>query len=106
MHPHSPSRVFLKSRMRELRVRTVKMPSKLPGCLPAGCLPEFAAEGDEVCSVVARRVADGDLAGALGAWFSRMEGEVIGIMGLGPEAAGRASGRAEGCRLVWRPAMG
>ena len=103
--PHSPARLFLRRRMRELRVRTIKCPTKLPGSLPAGCPPEAFSDDAGIAKEVSGHLAAGDLMGAVGCWFSRVEVHVTQIMGLSGPAASRASGRAAGCRMIWKPAL-
>ena len=82
IRPHRPTRIFLKAKMKALRIRVVKNPSKFPAVLPAGCLPDEEKLDSDMREKVTRLASGGELAAAMACWFNRVEDQVIQVMGL------------------------
>ena len=104
--PHSPTRIFLKRRMKELKIRKLQSPMKIPATLPAGCLHDKTSADDDLLQFVSSHVADGQLEEALAVWTGCMEDQLIQVLGLEGCEASRARGRANGPRFVIKPALG
>jgi len=112
-NPHSPARLIVKTKSREVMVRHLKVPAGFGSDLPFGppvrsCTP-LALRGDddsmdnEVCSDM-RTIDDfgKDYVGLI----TTIENELCAVAGLEGLQAGARQGRAEGAKFCWKPAMG
>eukprot|EP00973_Karenia_brevis_P004559 622444-Karenia_brevis.AAC.1 len=63
--------------MKELKIRTIKSPAKLPANLPAGCLADGAELDRSLCDRVAQLTKDGNISGAVATWFDSVEDQLV-----------------------------
>ena len=106
LHPHSPARLLLRRTAKELLVRTLAAPVKIPATLPAGCKPDVAEAAAACQAQVRGRLAEGDVDAALGIWYAAVEEEAADMIGLEGKSRGRLAVRSQGPRFVLRPALG
>ena len=99
--PHSPVRMALMAEPRKMMVRMLVAPQCVPARLPAGCLTkeqfEAGKEGFE---------REGGVGPWMNSWMRKAELVWAGIGGKEGKALGRACGRADGPRMVWKSALG
>ena len=100
LHPHSPSRLFVKGRPRNEMVRVLVHPRKIPAILPSGCEVdasrfegqlEVSEDKFDQCAVSILKCVDIELTEAAG---------------LSGKDAQLASGREKGPKLAMKPALG
>ena len=100
LHPHSPSRLFIRGRPRQVQARMLVAPRKLPASLPIGCLddPRRHAGRIELCEDSLEALAK--LA------FSLAEDELSFLAGHNDQEKDMHGGRAEGPKFAMKVAVG
>ena len=108
-YPHSPVRIFLKRRMKELKVRVLRKPSAIAAMLPQGCAPDCGPKHQELTKEVKACLKNQCLDQAYGAWISALEDVAAGIEGTtttAPTITTPLRRRCDGPATILQPALG
>ena len=95
--PHTPVRLWLRGRLRRCRVRVLCTPPKAEAMLPAGCLPEQAADGWDDIAPDGQAVNSPDE--DFGRWICRVEQQVATIKSFDDEATAKFQCRSGGAKF-------
>ena len=106
--PHSPVRLWMRGRPRNVQIRALIPPKKIPAILPAGCLPCQAADGwDDIVDEGKPEEFGIDMLNiSFTSWMSRVENCLADVMALSGSDRSRTCTRTQGTRIVFQPALG
>ena len=99
-HPHSPVRLYLRGKPRQLLARTLVHPRKFPADLPAGCMPDPARHSEAIAG------CGGSLDEVAMLAMQQAEAELSDVAGHDDFERGKHGGRAAGARFVMKVAVG